>query len=88
MNQSWGFNENDHDYKLTKTLIQELVKVVSRDGNYLLNIGPKGDGSVPSETADTLRRMGEWLKIYEESIYGATRSPFKTEPEWGFYTKK
>lgn len=68
MNQSWGFNENDHDYKSTKTLIQELVKVVSRDGNYLLNIGPKGDGSVPAETADALRRMGEWLKIYGKSI--------------------
>lgn len=87
MNRSWGYNENDHDYKTTGTLIRELVKVVSRDGNYLLNIGPKGDGTVPPETADTLRRMGDWMKIYGSSIYGATRSPFKTEPEWGFYTK-
>lgn len=88
MNKSWGYNENDHNYKSTETLIQEMVTVVSRDGNYLLNIGPKGDGTVPSETADTLRRMGDWMKIYGASIYGATRSPFKTEPEWGFYTKK
>ncbi len=88
MNRTWGYNKNDHDYKSTKTLIQELVKVVSRDGNYLLNIGPKGDGSVPSETADTLRSMGNWMKIYGESIYGAKRSPYKTEPDWGFYTRK
>lgn len=88
MNQSWGYNENGHNYKSTKTLIQELVKVVSRDGNYLLNIGPKGDGTVPSATADTLRSMGDWMKIYGASIYGTTRSPFKTEPEWGFYTRK
>jgi len=88
MNRTWGYNENDHDYKSAKTLIQELVKVVSRDGNYLLNIGPKGDGTVPSETADSLRRIGDWMKIYGTSIYGATRSPYITEPEWGFYTKK
>ena len=88
MNKSWGYNENDHDYKSVKTLIQELVKVVSRDGNYLLNIGPKGDGTVPVQTTDTLQKIGDWMKIYGESIYGTTRSPFKTEPDWGFYIKK
>ena len=88
MNRSWGYNKNDHDYKSTKTLIQELVKVVSRDGNYLLNIGPKGDGTVPEQTADTLKAIEKWMNIYGQSIYGTTRSPFKTEPDWGFYTKK
>lgn len=88
MNKSWGYNENDHEYKSTKALIQELVRVVSRDGNYLLNIGPKGDGTVPSQTADTLQKVGEWMRAYGESIYGCTRSPFATELEWGFYTKK
>ncbi len=87
MNETWGYNENDNDYKSTEVLIKELIKVVSRDGNYLLNIGPKGDGTVPPSTADTLRRMGDWMKIYGASIYGATRSPFETEPEWGFFTK-
>lgn len=88
MNRTWGYNVNDHDYKSAKTLVQELVKVVSRDGNYLLNIGPKGNGTVPEQTADTLKAMGKWMTVYGESIYGATRSPFKTEPAWGFYTKK
>lgn len=88
MNNSWGYSENDRDYKSTKTLIQELVKVVSRDGNFLLNIGPKGDGTVPEQTAESLKAIGKWMSIYGESIYGTTRSPYKTEPEWGFYTRK
>ncbi|MDM8159999.1 alpha-L-fucosidase C-terminal domain-containing protein [Labilibaculum sp. K2S] len=54
----------------------------------MLNIGPKGDGTVPVQTIDTLQIIGDWMKTYGESIYGTTRSPFKTEPEWGLYTKK
>ncbi|WP_319502161.1 alpha-L-fucosidase [uncultured Draconibacterium sp.] len=88
MNRTWGYNKNDNDYKSTKNLVRELVKVVSRDGNYLLNIGPKGDGTVPEQTADTLKAIGKWMDSYGESIYGTTRSPFAAEPEWVFYTKK
>jgi len=88
MNQSWGYASWDNNYKTPKTMIQELVKVVSRDGNYLLNIGPKGDGTVPQKSVDILESMGEWMAIYGESIYGATRSPYASEPSWGFCTKK
>ncbi len=88
MNRSWGYNEKDHAYKSTKTLIQELVKVVSRDGNYLLNIGPKGDGTIPTQSSETLQKIGVWMSVYGESIYGTTRSPFAKEPKWGFYTRK
>ena len=88
MNNSWGYNSSDNNYKTPKTLIQQLVKVVSRDGNYLLNIGPKGDGTVPAQTTEILESIGEWMTVYGESLYGATRSPFSKEPSWGFYTKK
>jgi len=88
MNKSWGYNSSDDDYKTPAKLIEELVKVVSRDGNYLLNIGPKGDGTVPAQTTEILESIGEWMSIYGESLYGATRSPFSEEPSWGFYTKK
>lgn len=88
MNGSWGYNAADGNYKSSKTLIQQLVTVASRDGNYLLNIGPKGDGTVPSQSIDILNSFGDWMNIYGESIYGTTRSPFKTEPAWGVYTKK
>jgi alpha-L-fucosidase len=76
------------NYKTSKTLIRELVKVVSRDGNYLLNIGPKGDGTISEQTIAILNGFGDWIKINSESIYGTSRSPFSTEPKWGFFTKK
>jgi len=88
MNNSWGYNSGDNSYKTTKALVLELVQNVSRDGNYLLNIGPKGDGTVPSQSIAKLDSVGKWMGIYSSSIYGATRSPFPSEPAWGLYTKK
>ena len=88
MNNSWGYNSGDNKYKTTQTLVRELIQNVSRDGNYLLNIGPKGDGTVPNESVTKLDSIGDWMAIYSESIYGATRSPFSKEPAWGLYTKK
>jgi hypothetical protein len=88
MNNSWGYNSGDHSYKTTKALILELVQNVSRDGNYLLNIGPKGDGTVPNESIIKLDSVGNWIDVYGSSIYRATRSPFSSEPAWGLYTKK
>jgi alpha-L-fucosidase len=88
MNNSWGYNAGDNNYKTPKTLIQQLVQVVSRDGNYLLNIGPKGDGPVTPQSVTILNAFGDWMKTYSESIYGTTRSPYTTEPKRGYYTKK
>ncbi len=88
MNNSWGYNASDLGFKTPKTLIQQLVTVVSRDGNYLLNIGPKGDGNVPTQSVDILNSFGDWMNIYSESIYGTTRSPYPIESRWGVYTKK
>jgi len=88
MNNSWGYNSSDHSYKTTKAITLELVQNVSRDGNYLLNIGPKGDGTVPSESIIKLDSVGDWMNTFSSSIYGTTRSPFLSEPVWGLYTKK
>jgi alpha-L-fucosidase len=89
MNGAWGYNAgSENSYKSTKSMIQELVMVVSRDGNYLLNIGPKGDGTVTPGSITILTGIGAWMSTYSESVYGATASPFRTEPSWGFYTKK
>jgi alpha-L-fucosidase len=88
MNNSWGYNSGDNKYKTTKALILELVQNVSRDGNYLLNIGPKGDGTVPDESIVRLDSIGNWMDINKSSIYGATRSPYTSEPAWGLYTTK
>ena len=88
MNNSWGYNSGDTNYKTPAALIQQLVQVVSRDGNYLLNIGPKGDGTVTPQSVSILNAFGIWMNTFSESIYGNTRSPYTIEPNWGYYTKK
>jgi alpha-L-fucosidase len=88
MNNSWGYNSSDASYKTADSLIHELTRTVSRDGNYLLNIGPKGDGTVTSQSTSILNSFGDWMGIYSESIYGTSRSPYSSEPKWGVYTRK
>jgi alpha-L-fucosidase len=66
---SWCFVENDH-YKDSGLLIRNLIDTVSKNGNLLLNVGPKPDGTIPQETVKVLREMGAWLKVNGEGIYG------------------
>ena len=89
MNSAWGYNISaESSYKSSASLIQEMVKVVSRDGNFLLNIGPKGDGTATSGSVTITNGFNIWMSTYSDSIYGATASPYVSEPSWGFYTKK
>ncbi len=66
---SWGYVKND-EYRDAKSLIDELVDVVSKNGNLLLNVGPKSDGTIPEEAQRILLEMGTWLKTNGEAIYG------------------
>jgi alpha-L-fucosidase len=77
LNTTWGYSEHDHAWKSDETLIRNLVDIASKGGNYLLNIGPKGDGSVPAESVKSLKAIGAWMKVNGESIYGTTASPFE-----------
>ncbi len=89
MNNAWGYDvSRENSYRTAKSIIQELVTVASRDGNYLLNIGPKGDGTMTSGSKKILNTIGTWMKTYGNSIYGTTRSPISKEPSWGTYTRK
>jgi alpha-L-fucosidase len=67
---SWGYAEHD-EYRSAKSLIGELADVVSKNGNLLLNVGPKSDGTIPEEARAILLQMGAWLKINGEAIYGS-----------------
>jgi alpha-L-fucosidase len=89
MNGSWGYNADlETRYRPLKDLVRELVTVVSRDGNYLLNIGPTGEGLVTPGTESVLNGLASWMSTYSDSIHGTSGSPFTFEPAWGKVTKK
>lgn len=78
MNDTWGFKTNDHNWKSSETLIHNLVDIAAKGGNYLLNIGPKSDGTIPNESVERLGEMGKWLAVNGEAIYGtAGRKDYK-----------
>ena len=86
MNDTWGFKSFDHNWKSTETLVRNLIDIVSKGGNYLLNIGPQADGAFPQVSVERLRGMGQWMAVNGESLYGAQAALFK--PAWGRVTRK
>jgi alpha-L-fucosidase len=87
MNDHWGFNSHDTNWKSEKQLLQMLADIASKGGNYLLNIGPTAQGEFPSASLERLRAFGKWLKVNGEAIYGTQASPFRSLP-WGRCTQK
>ena len=67
--KSWGYIEND-TFKSPEFIVHQLVDIVSKNGNLLLNVGPRSDGTIPDEVQNILRDVGEWLKVNGEAIYG------------------
>jgi len=86
MNDHWGYNQHDKNWKSTQSIIQMLADIASKGGNYLLNIGPTAEGLFPQESIDRLREIGQWMKINGESIYGTGASPFPNL-DWGRCTQ-
>ncbi len=87
MNDTWGFKSYDHNWKPLSTIIHNLVDIVSKGGNYLLNIGPTAAGEIPQESIQLLKGVGTWMKTNGEAVYGSHASPFKRLP-WGRCTSK
>jgi alpha-L-fucosidase len=73
MNDTWGYKSYDHDWKSLNEMIFWLVEIASKGGNYLLNVGPDGNGMFPAESVKILKGIGAWMKINGEAIYGTTR---------------
>ncbi len=79
LNHTWGFKKDDHDWKTSGQLLFNLVDIVSKGGNYLLNVGPTAEGVIPQPSQDSLRGVGRWMKVNGESIYGCGTTAFGDE---------
>ncbi len=85
INDTWGYKKNDNNWKPVEDLLFKLIDIVSKGGNYLLNVGPTAEGVIPQPSVDRLQRMGGWLRVNGEAIYDAGPTPFGAElaaKEW------
>jgi len=87
MNNHWGWNKADKGWKSADSLVERLVDIVSKGGNFLLNVGPKPDGTFPDEALERLADIGTWTSRNGEAIYGTTANPVGPV-SWGRVTAK
>jgi alpha-L-fucosidase len=87
-NDSWGYAWYDQNWKTPKMVLERLISCVARGGTYMLNIGPRGDGSVPERAAASLRESGQWIRRYPQVVYAADASPWNHALPWGDVTVK
>ena len=88
MNHTWGYKKNDQDWKSPKDILCSLIECASRGVNYVVNVGPKADGTIPQPSMEIMDFIGGWMKANAESIYGTTANPFNDNFPWGFVTRK
>ncbi|GGD11528.1 alpha-L-fucosidase [Aquisalinus flavus] len=86
-NESWGYTALDTNFKSTTELLHILADVASKGGNFLLNVGPDGNGKIPEASVNRFREIGKWMDVNGESIYGTSASPFAPVP-WGTVTQR
>ena len=75
MNDSWGYQRADDNWKTPKNVVRNLITCARDTGNYLLNIGPKADGSIPEESVRILTAVGKWMARNGDTIYNDDASP-------------
>ena len=88
MNDHWGYNQFDQNWKSTGVLVRNLIDCASKGGNYLLNVGPTSEGLIPGPSLDRLAAIGDWMQVNSDSIYGTSASPFPRQLPWGRCTQK
>ena len=87
LNGSWGYKKDDHNWKTPAQVVELLTRVNSRGGNYLLNIGPDGNGVVPEESVRILRRVGAFIHANADSFYGTKAAPiYPYDLSWCMFT--
>ncbi len=87
-NDSWGYAAYDQNWKSPKEILTRLISTIARGGTYMLNVGPKPDGTIPEQAAKSLKSAGEWIAQYPQVVYGAEPSPWKHALPWGDVTAK
>ncbi|MEY3050486.1 MAG: hypothetical protein RLY31_271 [Bacteroidota bacterium] len=87
MNENWGYNRVDKNFKSVNTLLRHLVDITSKGGNFLLNVGPTAEGLIPAESVERLAAIGRWTRANGEAVYGTTPAPFD-HFTWGSITQR
>ena len=87
MNDSWGFRLTDHKWKSSTQLIRSMVEAAGRNTNFLLNVGPRPDGTFPDSALARLAALGAWMRVNGASVYGTRGGPLAPRP-WGVTTQK
>ncbi|MGL5893707.1 MAG: alpha-L-fucosidase, partial [Bacteroidales bacterium] len=88
LNGTWGYSAENQKWKSSDELIRQLIDVVSRGGNFLLNIGPEADGTIPAESIRLFNEIGAWMNVNNQAIYETRANPFDVEFKWGRVTRK
>lgn len=87
MNGMWGYKVADQNYMSSGELVKLLARAASKGSNLLINIGPQPDGNLPAAALERMKDVGQWMRIYGDSIYG-TDSAGLPEQDWGVATRK
>jgi len=88
LNDTWGYKSYDHNWKSSHDIIGKLVRLAAKNTNFLLNIGPRGDGSIPEETVRILEETGAWSQRNTQAIFGTRGNPCSYDFAWGSLTAR
>jgi hypothetical protein len=87
LNNTWGYKDTDNNWKSPATVIRNIADIASKGGNFLLNVGPTGQGVIPAASVQILSQVGAWLGANSEAVYGTSLAPVSTQP-WGSITRR
>ncbi|MBI5770467.1 MAG: alpha-L-fucosidase [Verrucomicrobia bacterium] len=88
LNRKWGYNRFDREWKSPALVVRNIADIASKGGNYLINVGPTGEGVIPDEDVRILREVGAWTHTNAEAIYGTGPTPFGDELGYEDASKK
>jgi len=88
MNRTWGYKSYDDNWKSTEEIMRNLVDIVSKGGNFLLNVGPTAEGDIPQPRVERLCEIGKWMGVNGAAIHETSTGPFAKQLPWGRCTQR